>query len=108
MSVLKRASEMLKYEGIKSTAWRGAKWLTSRSNPFEEVPLATVFKQDVLAVDWTQDRNFKAEKPVNPNGKPQIAWVISPPGRSSGGHQNAYLFMQFLEKAGYEITIFLY
>lgn len=108
MSVLKRASDMLKYEGVKSTAWRGAKWLTSWSNPFEEVPLATVFKQDVLAVDWTQDRDFKAEKPVKPGGKPQIAWVISPPGRSSGGHQNAYLFMEFLEQAGYEITIFLY
>ena len=60
MSVLKRASDMLKYEGVKSTAWRGAKWLTSRSNPFEEVPLATVFKQDVLAVDWTQDRDLIA------------------------------------------------
>lgn len=69
MSVLKRASDMLKYEGVKSTAWRGAKWLTSRSNPLEEVPLATVFKQDVLAVDWTQDREFKAEKPVKPGGE---------------------------------------
>lgn len=108
MSVIKRAAEMLKYEGVKSTAWRGAKWASSRSNPFAEQPLATVFKQDVLAVDWTVDRKFKAEKLVSSSGKPQIAWVISPPGRSSGGHQNAYLFMEFLEKAGYEITIFLY
>jgi hypothetical protein len=108
MSVFSKAKNMLRYEGVSSTAWRGSKWLSTQLNPFQEKPLSTVFKEDVLAVDWTQPRKFTAQKPFNPQGKPQIAWVISPPGPSSGGHQNAYLFMQFLEQAGYEITIFLY
>jgi glycosyltransferase involved in cell wall biosynthesis len=88
--------------------WRGSKWLSSRFITYQEKPLTSVFPEDVLDVDWTKTRKFSAQKPVNPEGKPQIAWIISPPGPSSGGHQNAYLFMHFLEKAGYEITIFLY
>ena len=108
MSVFSRAFDMLKYEGVRSTAWRGTKWLASRSNPFTETPLSSVFKQDVLAVDWTIKRDFSAEPLVSSTGRPQIAWVISPPSRSSGGHQNAYLFMKYLEDAGYDLTIFLY
>jgi hypothetical protein len=99
---------MLKYEGLRSTAWRGAKWMTSRSNPYADKPLSSVFKQDVLAVDWTVTRDFHIQPLISANGRPQIAWVISPPGRSSGGHQNAYRFMKFLEDAGYDISIYLY
>lgn len=108
MSVIKRATEMLKYEGVKSTAWRGAKWLNTRSNRFAEKPLEQVFPQDVIAVDWTKKRTFKPQPLVSSTGKPQLAWIISPPGRSSGGHQNAYRFMKYLEDAGYDITLFMY
>ncbi|BAU98741.1 glycosyltransferase family 4 protein [Aurantimicrobium minutum] len=108
MSVFTRAKDMLKYEGVRSTAWRGAKWLNTRSNRFTEKPLAQVFPQDVIAVDWTQKRHFAPEPLVSSTGRPQLAWVISPPGRSSGGHQNAYRFMKYLEDAGYDITLFIY
>ena len=108
MSVIKRATEMLKYEGVKSTAWRGAKWLNTRSNRFAEKPLEQVFPQDVIAVDWTKKRKFKPQPLASGSGRPQVAWIISPPGRSSGGHQNAYRFMKYLEVAGYDITLFMY
>jgi glycosyltransferase involved in cell wall biosynthesis len=108
VSVITRAVDILRYEGVRSTLWRGAKWVTSRSNPFGEKPLSSVFKQDVLAVDWTVTRDYRAEPLVSATGRPQVAWVISPPSRSSGGHQNAYQFMKYLEDAGYDITIFLY
>ncbi|MDH6533341.1 hypothetical protein M2119_001578 [Aurantimicrobium minutum] len=108
MSVFTRAFDMLKYEGVRSTAWRGAKWFDSRSKRFSEKPLAQVFPQDVMAVDWTVPRNFVAQPLVSSSGRPQLAWVISPPGRSSGGHMNAYRFMKYLEDAGYDITLFIY
>jgi glycosyltransferase involved in cell wall biosynthesis len=108
VSVFTRAVDMLKYEGLPSTAWRGAKWLSSRTNPFAEKPLSVVFPQDVLAVDWTNPRTFAPEPLISESGRPQIAWVISPPNASSGGHQNAYMFMKFLEDAGYDLTLFLY
>lgn len=108
MSVFERATEILKYEGLRSAAWRGAKWLNTRSNRFADKPLELVFPQDVIAVDWTKKRNFKPMPLVSSSGKPQLAWIISPPGRSSGGHQNAYRFMNYLEDAGYDITLFIY
>lgn len=108
MSVFTRAIDMLKYEGVRSTAWRGAKWFNSRSNRFGEKPLSQVFPQDVISVDWTVTRNFAAQPLVSSSGRPQLAWVISPPGRSSGGHMNAYRFMKYLEDAGYDITLFIY
>ena len=108
MSVFSRAVSTLRDEGLASTAWRVGKWMSSRGNPFAEKPLQSVFRQDVIAADWTRPRKFFAQPRVTPAGKPQIAWVISPPGRSSGGHQNAFRFMRYLEEAGYELTIFLY
>lgn len=37
-----------------------------------------------------------------------INWVMSPPGRGSGGHQNIYRFIEYLEKAGHRCRIYLY
>ena len=108
MSVFTRAFEMLKYEGVRSTFWRVAKWFNIRYNRFAEKPLSQVFPQDVIAVDWTIKRKFAAQPLVSKSGRPQLAWVISPPGVSSGGHQNAYRFMKYLEDAGYDITLFMY
>ena len=108
MSVFSRALSTLRHEGVVSTAWRVGKWMSSRSNPFAEKPLQSVFREDVIAADWTRPRKFAAQALVSSTGRPQIAWVISPPGRSSGGHQNAFRFMHYLEEAGYDLTIFLY
>jgi len=108
VSVFSRAVSTLRHEGVGSTAWRVGKWMSSRANPFAEKPLQSVFRQDVIAADWTRPRKFAAQPLVSSTGRPQIAWVISPPGRSSGGHQNAFRFMGYLEEAGYDLTIFLY
>ena len=36
------------------------------------------------------------------------AWIMSPPGESSGGHQNIFRFLSYLEAAGHQVKIFLY
>lgn len=38
----------------------------------------------------------------------QIAWIMSPPGETSGGHQNIFRFIAFAEKAGYTNSIYIY
>lgn len=35
-------------------------------------------------------------------------WIMSPPGKGSGGHLNAFRFIKFLEDAGHECRIYLY
>ena len=37
-----------------------------------------------------------------------IAWIMSPPGKESGGHQNLFRFIDFAERAGHRCTIYLY
>jgi hypothetical protein len=76
MSVFSRAVSTLRHEGLASTAWRVGKWMSSRGNPFAEKPLQSVFRQDVIAADWTRPRKFVAGPLVSSTGRPQIAWVI--------------------------------
>jgi hypothetical protein len=108
MSAVERAISVVKTEGVRSTAWRTAKYLSNRFSPFAANPLSTVYTDDVIAVDWTTPKNFNAEPMPGRNGKYRIAWIISPPSRTSGGHQNAFRFMSFLEAAGHELTLYLY
>ena len=41
-------------------------------------------------------------------GPVEIAWISSPPGAESGGHQNLFRFIRFAEDAGHRSTIYLY
>lgn len=108
MNVGTRAFEALKSEGLFSAIWRSSKWLSNRFNPFTVKPLATVYTDDVIAADWSRPRRFNDFAVEGRDGRFRIAWVITPPGRTSGGHQNAFRFMSFLEQAGHELTVYLY
>ena len=103
-----RAAQLLKSEGIASVAWRTAKWLDGRFSPFAVEPLSDVFPADITAVDWTEPETNNAQSIALPANGYEIAWLISPPGRTSGGHQNAFRFLSELEKAGHRVTIYLY
>lgn len=94
--------------GVRSAAWRGAKWMAGRLNVFRKTPLSSVYADDLIAVDWSQPVSFNAADVPRPAGGYRVAWIISPPGRTSGGHQNAFRFMSFLEAAGNPTTVFLY
>jgi hypothetical protein len=108
VNAIGRALSTLKTEGVRSTAWRSAKYLTNRFGPFVVTPLSSVYRDDVIAVDWTKPRDFNGGIKEGVDGKYKIAWVISPPSRTSGGHQNAFRFMSFLEAAGHDLTVYLY
>ncbi|MES2171347.1 MAG: hypothetical protein V4479_11590, partial [Actinomycetota bacterium] len=84
MSVATRAIETIRSEGFRSFGWRSAKWLTNRFAPSSE-PLATIHREDALAVDWTAQVRFNAVPRPGRDGRYHVAWIISPPSRSSGG-----------------------
>lgn len=108
MNVAQRRWKFFQSEGVKSLAWRGARWLAGRYNPFKSRVLNSIYAEDVIAVDWTNPRDFNSAPNFGADGKYRIAWIISPPGRTSGGHQNAFRFMKFLEEAGHVLTVYLY
>lgn len=61
---------------------------------------------DLFAADWV-NQPFKP-LPVTKKSSYDVAWVMSPPGKTSGGHQNLFRFMNYLEKEGHNCTIYLY
>jgi hypothetical protein len=62
---------------------------------------------DAEAVDWSEPRPWSAT-PIVTTGSASIAWIMSPPGDTSGGHQNLFRFIDFAERAGHKCTIYLY
>lgn len=60
-----------------------------------------------LQVNQVQSRNFRSR---NLKGKEtyNLAWIMSPPGETSGGHQNLFRFIEIAEKAGHTCSIFFY
>lgn len=62
--------------------------------------------EDVLSADWHLKTPPRAKK----IGKKTYTfnWIMSPPGRGSGGHQNLFRFIKYLEKAGHKNRIYLY
>ena len=102
------AARSLRSEGLRSLVWRTAKYAAGRTNPFRAQPLHSVYMDDVIAVDWTEPHDFTSVPVPRPADGYRIAWLISPPSRTSGGHQNAFRFMKFLEDAGHRLTVYLY
>lgn len=62
---------------------------------------------DVVAADWRSPHPWQATPRALPEGPLTVAWVMSPPGANSGGHQNIFRFMKFLEDAGHTVRVYL-
>jgi hypothetical protein len=71
-------------------------------------PAMLVDLGDASRVDWTV-RPPAMEDPISvAEGPVEIAWIMSPPGDGSGGHQNLFRFIRFAELAGHRCRIYLY
>lgn len=63
---------------------------------------------DAASVDWTVRPEHMTRPPVVASGPAEIAWITSPPGAESGGHQNMFRFIRFAEDAGHRCKIYIY
>lgn len=99
------------------TAWRvfrkqGLRAVVQKSMvrilPFSPNTPTLVKYDDALAVDWREPHPSSLHTTGRRSGPFTVAWIISPPGANSGGHQNIFRFMSFLEEAGHEVRIYLY
>lgn len=71
-------------------------------------PMMLVNFKDAAEVDWTVPVPHLQTPAVVKEGPVDIAWIMSPPGKESGGHQNLFRFIDFAERAGHRCTIYLY
>jgi len=107
VSLMSRATRSLKSEGPRQALSRVFNRLAidlNTNRPGESL----VRPEDAVAVDWTTPQPFLTHPPAPKTKNVKTAWIISPPGRTSGGHQNAFRFMDFLEKAGHSVTVYFY
>lgn len=79
-----------------------------RAFPFVFAKPMLVAYGDVLAVDWRHPHRWVAAPRPTGAGPQTVAWVMSPPGENSGGHQNIFRFIGFMEAAGHTVRIYLY
>jgi hypothetical protein len=63
---------------------------------------------DAARVDWTTPGENLTQPITVTEPRLELAWIMSPPGRGSGGHQNLFRFIAFAEQAGHRCTIYLY
>ena len=73
-----------------------------------ELPAPTLVRRaDVLTADWRRVHHSIVSPREIPGGPLKVAWIMSPPGANSGGHQNIFRFMSYLEQAGHSTCIYL-
>ncbi|SEB00738.1 rhamnosyltransferase WsaF family glycosyltransferase [Leifsonia sp. 21MFCrub1.1] len=74
----------------------------------KQKPRLLVDLGDAAAVDWTVLPE-RITSPLTVADRPsRIAWIMSPPGKESGGHQNLFRFIKFAEDAGHRCDVYLY
>ncbi|MBC9936591.1 MULTISPECIES: glycosyltransferase family 1 protein [unclassified Leucobacter] len=106
MNKLKRGMYFLREEGPRRTLARVFTFLSNRLLSIGADGKMMVSPHQVLAADWTEPtERFTSQKEEGPF---ELAWIMSPPGWASGGHQNIFRFIHFAEQAGHRCRIYLY
>lgn len=67
-----------------------------------------VMTTDATLVDWSAPPPQLSEQITVESGPIEIAWIMSPPSETSGGHQNLFRFIDFAERAGHRCTVHFY
>jgi hypothetical protein len=109
---LRRAAGILRDEGFAVLAAKvlaRAQDRLSRRLPKRPNEIRMLVRyEDAAAVDWTQDPPWRREPRVVVAERLRTAWIMHPPGESSGGHQNIFRFIKYLEEAGHRADVYLY
>ncbi len=104
MNQLRKAWRVLRDQGVHFVIQK----VVVRIFPHVLTRPPLLHREDALAVDWRTPGAWASAPVISANERLTVAWVMSPPGANSGGHQNIFRFMKFLEDAGHEVRVYLY
>lgn len=102
--------KVLRKEGLLSFTITGLQFIQknrTKSAPSDTKHLidTKVKYSDAIKTDF----DIKHEQWIGTDRKQlRFNWIMSPPGKGSGGHLNVFRFIQFLENAGHECRIYIY
>lgn len=106
ITTFRNALSVLKHEGPRFF-WKRVE-LNIKSRFAGKKLILPVKLEDALAVDWTEPGPQLADPVVVMDRKSHIAWVMSPPSATSGGHQNLFRFIDYAERAGHTCSVYIY
>lgn len=109
---LGRVLRILRTRGVRGLLATGLRrslgWL-ERGEGAAQPPIQMLVRwEDAAAVDWTTTQRWQTEPRVSVSESIRAAWIMHPPGETSGGHQNIFRFISYLERAGHHSTVYLY
>jgi hypothetical protein len=104
MSLVGKGFRVLREQGLREVLRR----VGSRLDRGDDRGIGLVRFEDAEAVDWRSPHPAVASPADRGPGPWRVAWIMSPPGQNSGGHQNLFRFMRVLEEAGHRNVVYLY
>ncbi len=101
---MRKAWRLLREQGIRAVAHR----VKVRITGDDDSKVLLVGYDAARDADWTiEHHSLVSPRPI-PVGPLVVAWIMSPPGANSGGHQNIFRFIDVLERAGHQVRVYLY
>ena len=101
MRIVRRAIEIARKQGIANAVAKTVLYLV----PSAAIMPSPVSRDDAVAVDWRSPGRWSTAPRQLPAGPLTVAWIMSPPGANSGGHQNIFRFIRVLENAGHRVRV---
>jgi O-antigen biosynthesis protein len=95
-----------KKEGVAKTAKRIAKYVIKHATTIKQPIDVMVALEDVIAADYIH-HPYVAPK-LRKADKLKIGWVLSPLSPGAGGQNTITRFARHLEKAGHDVTFYIY
>lgn len=104
MSTISKAWRLLRERGPRAVVQRVGVRILGLDNKRHLL----VKPEDAINADWSRPHPAVVDPRPVAEGPLVVAWIMSPPGSNSGGHQNIFRFIDFMEKAGHEVRVYLY
>jgi glycosyltransferase involved in cell wall biosynthesis len=107
MRSIRTAREVLRVSGPQALWFRGRKLAVATVLRRDQLQLPVAIA-DVLAVDWSHQRQQALPRPDPQTGPLTINWVLPPIVPGSGGQTTIFRFVRYLESKGHTCRIYLY
>jgi glycosyltransferase involved in cell wall biosynthesis len=110
--VARRAVGIVRDEGVRSLSVKALDRVRGRlaagtPGPRSEIRMLVGY-EDALEADWRGPQAWRSSPVTVRDRGISTAWIMHPPGESSGGAQNIFRFIRYLEQAGHRASIYLY
>lgn len=109
---VKTASAIIKDQGLLSLVIVVLQRVNTRSqkrSTKKKQKINSLVKyQDVIRADWSRLPKHIVSPTKVVKDSYKVAWIMSTPGETSGGHQNIFRFMKYLQDSGSINKVYLY